>query len=375
MSAKGIYLFLLALMFTMASCGGNGSKEENRMGIENETTHSQFLKIDKRNGYSIAEITDPWDTTKLMATYVFVPSDSELPDSLPKGIVVRTPVKSLIVYSSVTGSALEELGSEQVIKGVADAGFFKMPHVVEGLEDGSVVNIGLPSSPSKEKIIALNPDGILLNIYDGMDVKGIENLKAPVLRMVDNMEPTPLGRAEWIKFLGLLTGKEQMADSIFNSVCESYGKLKNHVSGIDKKPKILTETIYEGVWYVPGGGSYQARLIEDAAGDYFRKDDNSQGSLNMSFEQVLDKGNDADIWLIKLYDKELTGKYLMEMDSRYGYFAPVKKKGVYYSNTAKSTLFEDFPFHPEKLLHDYAVIFHPEKFPGDSLTYFKKMGE
>lgn len=375
MSAKGIYLFLLALMFTMASCGGNGSKEENRMGIENETTHSQFLKIDKRNGYSIAEITDPWDTTKLMATYVFVPSDSELPDSLPKGIVVRTPVKSLIVYSSVTGSALEELGSEQVIKGVADAGFFKMPHVVEGLEDGSVVNIGLPSSPSKEKIIALNPDGILLNIYDGMDVKGIENLKTPVLRMVDNMEPTPLGRAEWIKFLGLLTGKEQMADSIFNSVCESYGKLKNQVSGIDKKPKILTETIYEGVWYVPGGGSYQARLIEDAAGDYFMKDDNSQGSLNMSFEQVLDKGNDADIWLIKLYDKELTGKYLMEMDSRYGYFAPVKMRGVYYSNTAESTLFEDFPFHPEKLLHDYAVIFHPEKFPGDSLTYFKKMGE
>ena len=55
--------------------------------------------------------------------------------------------------------------------------------------------------------------------------------------------------------------------------------------------------MYQGVWYLPGGASYQAKIIEDAGGKYIWADDKSAGSLNLSYEEVLAKAHNADIWL------------------------------------------------------------------------------
>lgn len=368
-----VIIFLSLLLAT--SCGRPNAEKVQESGFENVTTHSQYLKIDRKKDHTVIRIVNPWDSTRLTATYVLVPKESDLPAGLPEGTVVRTPVESLVVYSSVLASAIAELGEEKVIKGVADASYFKSPYIIEGLKNGTIVNIGKPSNPVKEKLISLNPDGVVLNLYEGMDVKGIDNINIPLLKMVDNMEPTPLGRAEWIKFLGALLDKDNEADSIFALVRKSYDDLKQQTSGLDKKPKVLTETIYEGVWYVPGGGSYQAQLIKDASGNYFRGDDKSVGSLNLSFEQVLEKGADADIWLIRVYGEALNRDKLLKKDKRYGYFSPFTTGNVYIADTKETDMFEEFPFHPEKLLHDYAMIFHPEKFEGDSLYYYEKISD
>ena len=52
-----------------------------------------------------------------------------------------------------------------------------------------------------------------------------------------------------------------------------------------------------------------------------------------------------------------------------------KEGNVYYVNSAVSRLFEETPFHPERLLKEYIKLFHPELLPDYQLVYYKKMGE
>ena len=64
---------------------------------------------------------------------------------------------------------------------------------------------------------------------------------------------------------------------------------------------------------------------------------------------------------------------LKEIDIRNTAFNAVESGGVYYANTAKVNLFEEFPYHPDLLLKDYIKIFHPDLLPDYSLRYFKQM--
>ena len=86
------------------------------------------------------------------------------------------------------------------------------------------------------------------------------------MKMSDYMEQTPLGRAEWIKFIGLLFGKKAVADSIFSATERNYSALKTMAGAVPERPEVISETMTNGVWYVPGGASYKAVMYADAGG-------------------------------------------------------------------------------------------------------------
>lgn len=350
---------------------GCGRTENTITTEDNLMEYSRLLRVTPHDGYRVAEIINSKDSTIIDATYILIDNDSNLPDSFPSGIVIRTPIDKLTVFSTVFTGALEELGKLETVKGVVDAEYFSQSYIKEGLKKGTVIDLGPSSSPSMERLAALAPQAILMSIYEGMDVKGIDKAGIPLIRMCDNLESEPLARAEWIRFIGMLTGTEHKADSIFAEVTKEYTKLKTEVAQYKNKPKVLTENMYQGVWYVPGGDSYQVRIIKDAGGTYPWQDDKTKGSLSLSFEEVLQKGNDADIWLLKLYNQRLTRDGLLSMDSRYAHFKAVDNGGVYYADTGTCPLFEEFPYHPERLLKDYILIFHPEA--KGQLRYFTPM--
>ena len=365
-------LLLLLLAVTLFSCGDK--KGDSRTARADITEYSELLRLTDADGYSVAEVVNPWDTTKLIGRYVMVDASAQLPDSLPEGTLLRTPISRIIVYTSVHAGALNELGAIQSVGGVADAHYFKIPYIKEGLASGKVADVGGSSEPSAEKIMAARPMAVMASVYEGADLAVLERLGIPFLKMADNMERTPLGRAEWIRFIGRLVGKGAEADSIFRNVEHEYTSLSQRVKGVTKRPTVLTENIYQGVWYLPGGASYQARIIADAGGHYLWEDDKSAGSLNLSFEQVAAKASDADVWMLKVYGTELTRETLLGMDRRYGYFKAVDRGGVWWSDTSVSQLYEEFPFHPEMLLKDYIGIFHPDLLKdGEAMRYFRQM--
>ncbi len=336
-------------------------------------SYAQGFDIADGDGYKVLTIHNPWEKEAELQTYILVPRDSTLPINLPSGTIVRTPIQNSVVYSSVHGGIISEMGAENAISGICDAEYFNMPSIQEGLRIGRVKNMGSSMSPSSEKIIDLAPDAILLTPFQNAGYGTIATLGIPIIECADYMEHTPLGRAEWIKAIGVLYGKEDKADSIFNDVREKYENIKKSLPSDSKRPTVITETVVSGVWYLPGGDSYMAHLIDDAGGDYPWKSDKSSGSLSFDFTQVLDKAQNADFWLIKTFGSDLTVKGLKDIYPLNDKFSAVAKGGVYSCNTSSTTLFADFPFHPELLLREYMAIFHPEIRGDYQLKYFKQV--
>ena len=305
---------LIVVFLLLLSCGSSGKKT---MPADSALEYSGLLRIEEADNYIHARILDPSDSTVQIASYVLIDRNRPQPSSLPDGIVVRVPVESVVIYSSVHAAPLKELGALGIVKGVADAQYFTMPEIAEKIKTGEIEDIGSPASPSLEKLIRMQPDLVIASVYDGANLPDLSRAGVNYLKMADNLESTPLGRAEWIRFLGLITGKRQKADSIFNSVAAEYKKLCNIASGAKEKPTVLTENMYQGIWYVPAGDSYQARMLADAGCRYPWKDTKGTGSLPLAFEEVLEKAGNADIWLYKTFGVELNAGALLKQNTRY----------------------------------------------------------
>ncbi len=341
------------MTLALVACTGEGNTGSDE---GNMTTQAQLLSMVRHNGYTVATIKNPWGEG-ILHQYVLVAQGAALPDSLPEGTVVRTPVKNALVYSVVHSGLLAELGCPEVVKGIVDARYYSDSLVLAGLENGSIKDCGSSMAPSFEKVIELNPDAIMLSPYQNGNYGPIEKLRTAIIECADYMEQTPLGRAEWIKFYGALVGRERQADSIYNAVETAYNTLRQQRAEQGKNhPKVLTETVISGVWNVPGGQSYMARLIQDAGGIYPWADDEHNGSLSLDFNQVLAKAQDADVWLVKSFNihsyDDIKDAY--SLNDR---FAAFKNRRVYTCDTNETHLFERFPFHPELLLQDFCNIF------------------
>ncbi|MBO7609127.1 MAG: ABC transporter substrate-binding protein [Muribaculaceae bacterium] len=354
-------LLPIAIILVSIACACNGSKlsQSHETTPDSTITHARLLVIEPSDSFTLVTINNPWKEGEALHRYIIVPYDSVVPTSLPQGTLVRTPLRQALVYSSVHTSIMKELGMFASVKGVCDSKFFPDPDILKGIESGFIADCGSSMSPTIEKVIEMQPDGILLSPYQDATYGQIDNLNIPIIECADYMEYTPLGRAEWVKFYGLLLGKEEDAKHIFDDVAENYNAIKDQASHASSRPMVLTEMVINGVWNVPGGQSYMARILQDAGADYPWSDDKSTGSLNLDFNQVLALAQKADVWLIKSF---YIHSY-QDLKNFYGLndqFEAFKNKRVYICDTNKTHLFEEFPFHPDRLLKDYYIIFHPD---------------
>lgn len=356
MKKQLITVFFIALV--LMGCQGRSAGRGHAPGTDSLVTHARLLHMERGQGFTRVTVDDPWNPGAVLATYVLVPRGQELPAELPQGTLVRTPLEHALVYSSVHTGVMKELGAFAAVRGVVDAQYFNDSTVARGIAAGVITDCGSSMQPTIEKVINMKPDAILLSPYQDAAYGQITKLGTPIIECADYMESTPLGRAEWIKFYGELTGQRHRADSIFNAVEQRYNDLKRQVAAHKgKRPVVLTENVISGVWNVPGGHSYMARLIIDAGGVYPWADDTSTGSLSLDFNQVLAVAQKADVWLIKSFNirslEQLRGSYALN-----DRFEAFKQGRVYGCDTNATHFFERFPFHPDVLLTEYYNIFY-----------------
>ncbi len=270
MKRNSLLICLFAVLF-LSSCGG---RSKTASALANGDTiplrYAENLTLMSYPGYTLATLRNPWDTLHTLHTYILVPKDRELPAHLPAGTVVRTPLSKSVIYSSVHCGLMDNLGVFGSIGGVCDLKYIKLPAVHEACRQGAIADCGDGMNPDMERIIDLHPDAILLSPFENSGGYGrIEKLDIPIIECADYMESTPLGRAEWILFLGHLYGKAAPAGEIYSRVVSDYSSLTVSVAlYATRQPKVLTETLTSGVWYVPGGKSYMARMLADAGADY-----------------------------------------------------------------------------------------------------------
>ncbi|MDE6084145.1 MAG: ABC transporter substrate-binding protein [Muribaculaceae bacterium] len=370
-------LIMIGMCLLLLSCGG-GHKvhlQETEIPLE----YASYLKMSEGDGYTHVIIRNPWDTTKILHSYILVPDSLNLSDEYPEGTLIRTPIKQSVVFSSVHGSLLDELESIGTIKGVCDAEYLNNPTLVEKLKNNSIADCGSSMAPDVEKIISLRPDAVLLSPYqDKSSYTRLIELGVPIIECADYMETNPLGRAEWVKFYAALVGKKDKGDAIFNNVKSEYEQLKSLISKVSFRPKVLTELKQGDSWFLPAKSSTMGILIEDAGGKLPDIVEGEGGSKAYTPEKVLVDAADSKIWLIKYFsDNELTYNQLSKESPIYKNIDAFKKKNIYACNTSKKQFYEEVPFHPHWLLADFISIFHPESgvkpYPGKS--YYSRLSD
>ena len=368
-------LILLGFAFWMVACTPSGKQTSSKEALSSDSIqYAQGFTVQRFDTYIMVEVRDPWDSTRLLQRYLLVDRTKSVPGGLPKGTIVKVSVKDIVIYTSVHAAIIDQLHETDKVIGVCEPRYMDTPAIQEGIQAGRIADLGEATSPNIEKMIEIGAELVIASPFQNSSYGPVEKIGIPIIEGADYMEAFPLGRTEWIRFYGLLFGKEEMADSIFKETEQAYLSLKDLTANIDNRPTVLSEKKFGSSWYVPSGDSYMAHLIEDAGADYMFKDLPGAGSTPLAFETVFDKAIHADIWLVKYnQSSEMTYNDLRSEYTPYENFDAFKKKRIYTCNTGAVPYYEEFPIHPEYLLKDLIWIFHPELVFGYSPRYFREM--
>ena len=373
-------LIILAALSLYACGGGRTASSPQAEGDTVPFKYARLLTVVRYDGYTVATIKNPWSPGKALHRYVLVPNGSLCSGAAAapaeKGTLLRTPLSRSMIFTTVHCAMLQSLGREDCITGVADLKYIKIPWVHQQVAAGRIVDVGEGMSPVIEKIIDRRPDAILLSPFENSGGYGkLEDIDIPIVECAEYMEESPLARAEWLRFYGMLFGCEHEADSLFAVVDSSYQALSRQAREAKDQPTVIVDKVTGSVWYVPGGRSTIGRMIADAGGRYLWADDTHSGSVSLPFEAVLERAGEADVWLFRYSaDHDITYGELAAEHHGYPQFKAFRRRAAYGCNVELSLFYEESPFRPDWLLSDFIQILHPDITNLPPLRYYQKVG-
>ena len=371
------YSLCISIFVFLTSCGGHSVRQQE-VGDTLVFHYSSLLSVVEHDGYTVADISNPWKPGKLLHRYYLVPRESDIDiqsSDFSDGTIVRTPIQRAAVFTTVHCALLTELGLGSHIVAVADAKYVKVPYVQQQLKAGRIVDCGNGLNPVVEKIMDVKPDAILLSPFENSGGYGkTEEIGIPIIECAEYMETSPLARAEWMRFYGLLFGVSEKADRLFHQVNSCYTAYKQQCEKIGPGRSVIMDKIAGTVWYMPGGKSTIGQRLKDAGASYPWADDEQSGSLSLPFEAVLERAGEADVWMLRYSsDHDLTYDELLADYHGYSQLKAFRNREVYGCNVELSSFYEDTPFHPERLLNDFLQILHPHIIGLPPLRYYKKI--
>lgn len=392
---------LVALLFVACQGGKTASGEG---GDTLRMKYAELLTIVKHNdgAYTEAIIENPWKKGTTLHKYILVPKGKEgdetvarLKDDIRENAtlqmgshcdIVRTPLESNVVFTAPHCQLMYELGCKNAITGVCDKDYINIPDIKERvkLSDGKastsdtdkvIIDCGSSMQPDIERIIALKPEGLLISPFENSGGYGkLDKLHIPIIETADYMETSPLGRAEWMKFYGLLFKSEERSDSLFSSIEKEYLALKAEAAKLPQGLSILTERKMGSVWYVPGGKSTMGILLKDANAKYIFADDTHSGSLAYGPERILSKGTQVDVWAFKYFGgKALSKNDLLAEYEGYKVLKAFYSNSIYQVDTSTQPYFELTSFHPEILLREFIILAHPKATQFGKLRFYQHL--
>lgn len=357
---------LLTVFIAFVSC--KEATETTTEKVENSIEFANGLEIHNYNDFTVMKVTKPWPNATKTYTYVCSKSNRNIPDSLSKYTFIQVPVKNMVVTSTTHISSVVALNHSDKLVGFPNLDYISSDIVRKKIDQGAIQELSDKESLNFEKTVDLQPQLIVGLSMDSETSKFNQFEKAgiPVMYNADWVETSPLGKAEWVKFFGVLFNEQQKANEYFNNIATEYNNAKKLVKNTRKKPTVLSGAIFQDVWYVPQGNSWMAQFINDAGGNYLWSDTKGTGSLSLSFEAVLDKAMNADFWIGP--GEFTTFDQMMATNKHYGKFAAYQNKKIFSYSIKKGPtggiiFYEDAPNRPDLVLKDLILILHPELLP------------
>ena len=377
-SGLGICVSALALLSVYA-CGGKHTGSVAQGGDTVRMEYARHITIVKHDGYTTAELSNPWRKDGVLHRYVLVSRKDSArmasKVSAMDGTVVYTPVGRGVMFSAPHCYLMGEIGAADAVSGVCDLNYINLPYLHKAVSEGRVADCGNGMSPSVERIVSVSPDALFVTPFEGVNYGQLANIGVPLVECADYMETSALGRAEWMKFYGMLVGRENEADSLFAVVKRNYADYKDRAMKSALRPRVITERVVGGVWYCPGGESSMGQLLRDAGVDYVFADDKHSGSLSLSPEKVIEKAATADWWLfVNSGAGNLDRNGLLTEYEGYKMIKAYREGHVLECVPSISNpYFEQISFRPDFLLADFISWFHPELHVLPSAHYYKLM--
>ncbi|MCX2763517.1 ABC transporter substrate-binding protein [Aquimarina muelleri] len=370
------FLFLLSI-----SCK---KKEENSDPLTAMYLSAQ--KIEYATGFTIQnykdykkiKVTTPWPDAKQDLTYILYPKGTKKPFYSANSIFIEVPIERVVVTSTTDIPMLEYMNLENHLVGFPHTNYISSEKTRALIDKGKIKELGKEYDLNTEVVLELSPE-VIIGFSATGDTKAYDLIQKTGIPVVMNgswMEKHPLGRAEWIKFIAAFFGKETIAEHIFQNIKKEYNRAVTLAENVKKSPTVLSGSMFKDIWYVPGGNSFMAQFLKDANTTYLWADNNHSGSLTLNFESVLEKGQNAELWIGVGNSKSL--EELKEKNLRYEAFDAFKNKNVYsYSlkTGAKEGLiyYELGPMRPDLILKDIIKIVHPELLIDYEPYFFKKL--
>lgn len=342
-------------------------------------TQTEGFSIEYHDTYKLLTVKTPAPGATAALTYVLVQCGTEPPAGFEPAQIITVPVKRVVAMSTTYLSVLDDLGLLDRLVGVDDATYTYNQKVIELFAAGKLKAIGSGAGLNLEAAIELKPDLIITFGSGSTDFDSHPKLLEAGLKVVLNAEwldTSPLGRAEWGKFIAVFFNQEAAAETWFTEIADGYAKVKAIASKAGSPPKLAYGTPYQGTWYLPGGASFAAQLIRDAGATYPYAADTSTASLPLSFEEAYSTTRDAAYWINLPFVPDLAA--LLAQDRRFADF-DAYKKGAVWNNDLRSNAaggsdyYESAVVRPDLVLADLVAIVHPDKMPGHEFYYYRQL--
>lgn len=325
------------------------------------------------DGYCLLDIRDPQKEEGGETFHFALKPKGVKASDIPQGYtVIETPVKSTICMTSLQLSNFIKLDELDAVVGITSTRHLFNQEMQKRLNEGKTHKIGIEGNFDNEIIMGINPDVILISPFKRGGYDALTEVGIPLIPHLGYKEMTPLGQAEWIKFVGLLIGEEEKANKVFSEIENRYLELTKLTSQVKKRPVVFSGELRGGNWYAVGGKSFLAQLFKDAGADYFLKDDVRSGGISLDFETVYSQAAYADYWrIVNSYKGDFSYNTLQAEDVRYADFQAFKKRQVIYCNMSEKPFYESMPVEPEIVLADLIAVFHPQLLPDHTPHYYE----
>ena len=382
---KKIYAVLSTFLLIACGCSNNSSQTTYTSGNKTSSTeqYAKYFSIENHDS-TVKHLTikSSWTSNgQTEEKYLLVPRDSATllannPNAIPY------PIKSVVCMSSSHVAYFAALNQEHCIKGISGTRFIYNEKVQELIKSHQIEDVGSETLPDYERIIYMKPDIVIayqINNSNNSYVSKLQKFGIKVLTIGEYLENSPLGKTEYLKLFGELTGCRALADSIFNKTEKTYMEIKNKIAQSNKatdKVKVIMNVPYKGAWYIPGDNNYISQLVKDAGGIVLGAKENEVQSAQLNFEHVYGYALQADVWLhtnALNTVKEICGEHHLLKN------IPALTNGRTYNNTLRHTahggsdFWETGAVEPHIILQDLAAIFHPELYGNQDLKYYRQI--
>ena len=344
--------------------------------------YAQCFAIAYEGDVKIIDVTQPWPDASASFRYVLVPKGAPVPEAHKKEHIIRVPIQTIAVLSTTHLPHLKLLGQYGSLIAVSNPDGIYDSDLRRKVDAGHLPAIGRGSQIDLERVLQLNPDLVMaVGQANSQHIShpALQEAGVPVVINAEYVEPTLLGRTEWLKFTAAFFNQEALAEQIFDDIVAQYARYADLTKGLAEtaKPLVFGGALSRGTWYVAGGKSYVAQLLLNAGTRYVWAHDDTQGSLPLDFEAVYEKAATADFWIIGRNTWHARSDMLQE-DARYSAFKAFQNGQTYNFNarvnaTGANDYWETGVVEPHLILADLIHIFHPHTLPNHALKYYRKI--